>query len=67
MVAFEGVSHYGLEVFVFSFHEGNDLGFGFCIEEVVQVQDGGVNSSRVESEGCDRGVGVGLCRYGGCG
>ena len=61
------MSPYGLDVLVFCFREGSDLGFGLCIEEVMQIQGGGVHSSRVDGEGCDRGVGVGLCRYGVCG
>ena len=58
--SFEGVSPYGL-VSAFCSRQDNDLGFRLCIDEVAQFQDGGVHPSRVNGEGCNGGVGVGLC------
>ena len=36
--------------------------FGLVVEEVLEVEDGGVHAPRVKCEGCDGGVRVGLWR-----
>ncbi len=60
---------------VFDFCDGNDVGFGVVVEEVLEVEDSSVHASRVKCEGCDGGMGVmrwrwcvfsGVCGYG-CG
>ena len=60
---------------VFGLCEGNDVGFGVVVEEVLEVEDSSVHASRVECVGYDGGVGImqwcwcvfsGVCGYG-CG
>ncbi len=54
---------------MFCLCEGNDVGFGVVVEEVLKVlKGGGVHASRVKCEGCDGGVRVGQwswCVFGG--